>query len=149
MDRFLGDPGVAGVLCQIGDIAVHLTVDFDAFDNLVLVGFQSAVHVMQPDACDPSRGSIVQFGRKVLGHFVVLSVLLPARHDIPSFYGYHPVHLRQFLRGILKVGIHGEDDSAAGGFKAVEQGCRLAVVPSERDPPYIAVLPGYFRDHLP
>ena len=61
MDRLLSDSCESGVLCQIWDEAVHFAVHLDVFHDFVAVSLQTAVHVMQADACNPSCGSIVYF----------------------------------------------------------------------------------------
>ena len=92
---------------QIRDVPVHLAIDFYILDNLVLVGFQSAVHVMQTDSGNPACCGIVKFGREILGQFVVLPVLFPARNDIPSVFCHHPEHLGYFFRRVLEVCVSG------------------------------------------
>ena len=109
MDGLLADLAVAGVLRQVGDIAVHLTVDLDALDHLVLVGLQAAVHVMELDAGDFAGRPVIQFRRKVLREFVVLAVLLPAGNDIVALLGNHPVEFRDLVGRVLQVRVHGDD----------------------------------------
>ena len=37
----------SGILCQIRDITVHLTIDFNMFNDLFAIGLQSAVKIVQ------------------------------------------------------------------------------------------------------
>lgn len=37
----------SGILCQIRDITVHLTIDFNMFDDLFAIGLQPAVKIVQ------------------------------------------------------------------------------------------------------
>ncbi len=60
MDGLFADLAVAGVLREVGDVAVHFTVDLDAFHHFVLVGLQAAVHVVEFDAGDFAGGPIIQ-----------------------------------------------------------------------------------------
>ena len=78
MDRLLGNALETGIFGQIRNVAVHFPIYLYILDDLVLVRFQSAVHVVQLDACYPTGCGIVQFGRQILGQLVVLAVLLPS-----------------------------------------------------------------------
>lgn len=47
VDHLFSDFVETCILCQIGDVAVHLTVDFDVFHDINSVGLQAAVEVVQ------------------------------------------------------------------------------------------------------
>ena len=149
MDGLLTDLGVAGVLREIGDIAVHLAIDLDALHDLFLVGLQTAVHVVQLDAGDLAGGPVVELGREVLGELVVLAVLLPAAHDVVAVLLDHLVKLRDLVGGVLEVGVHGDDHVALGLLEsAVERG-GFAVVAAELDAVHGGVGLGEFGDAVP
>ena len=145
VNRLFGDAGEPGILGQIRYVAVHLSIYLDILHDLVAVGLQSAVHVVEPDARDPSRGGIVKLGRKILGQGIVLPVLLPAGNDVPALFCNEPVHLRYLVRGVLEVGVHCHDNIAGGLLETVVEGGRLAVVPAETD----SVDAGVTRSQLP
>ena len=150
MDRFFADPAEAGVLGQIRDIAVHLTVHFDVFHHLGPVGLEAAVHVVQADAGDLAGGPVVQLGGDVLGEGVVLAVLFPARHQVVAFLADHPHHFGDFFRGVLKVGVHGDHDVPLRGGEAFIQGGRFPVIAAETDAPDgSAGLGGQVLNHVP
>ena len=131
MDRLFGDPGEAGVLGKVGDVPVHLAVHLYVLYDFVPVGLQAAVHVVQLYPGDaPGRG-VVELGRQVFRDLVVLPVLFPAGDDVPSLVDHHVIHPWNLFRGILQVGVHGDDDPAFGFCKAMEEGCGLAVVAPE------------------
>ena len=60
MYRLFRDSVETCIFREVGDIAVHLAIDLYIFYNLVLIRFQSAIHVVKADAGNPTRGSIVQ-----------------------------------------------------------------------------------------
>ena len=89
-------------------------------------------------------------------------MLLPAAHQVIAILPDHAHHFRNFLRGVLQVRIHGNDDVSLGSGEALEQGGRLAVVPPETDAPHetpgragsddspvMAGLTGHLLHHLP
>ena len=49
------------IFCDVGDVAVHVTVDFDFFHYVASVGFESAVHVVQLQPGDLAGGEVVYF----------------------------------------------------------------------------------------
>ena len=55
MDHLLADACKAGILGQIGHIAVHIAVHLDMLDHIEAIGLQAAVEIMQVvDAAHPS-----------------------------------------------------------------------------------------------
>ena len=133
MDGLLADLAVAGVLGEVGDVAVHFAVHLDAFHHFLLVGLQAAVHVVELDAGDLAGRPVVELGRKVLRELVVLAVLFPAGDDVVALFRDHPVQFRDFVRGVLQVRVHRDDDVALRGREALVEGGGLAVVAAEGD----------------
>ena len=61
MNRFFRNLVEAGILCQIRNVPVHLTIYFNVFYDLFPVGFQTAVHIVQLDAGNPSCSRVIEF----------------------------------------------------------------------------------------
>ena len=77
-DDFLAYLGETGVLGYVGDITVHVSVDFYLLDHLTPVSLQAAVHVVQLQAGHLAGGEVVYLRRYVLGEGVVVADLLPS-----------------------------------------------------------------------
>ena len=147
--RLFGDSLVSGIFRQIRDVPVHLAIDFNILDNLVLIGFQSAVHVMKMDSGNPAGRGIVKLGREILCQFVVLPVLFPAGNDIPSVFCHHPEHLGYFFRRVLEVCVHCHYHPSPGSLESVIKCGGLAVISSEPDAVYRVVGGCETRDGIP
>ena len=149
MHRLFADASVASVLGKVGDVAVHLPVDLDMLDHILPVGLQPAVHVMEMDAGSAPRRPVVQFRGQVLRQGIVLAFLFPSGHEVIALLADHPDHFRNLLGGVLQVRVHGHDNLALGGGKALVQGCRFAVIPPERDAVDSGMGVREGADHLP
>ncbi len=132
MDGLFSDFSKAGVLGKIRNVPMHFSVHFHVLHHLVLVGFETAVHIVQFQAGYLASSGIVQLRRQVFSEGVVDSVLFPARYDVPTIFHDHPVHFRNLLRRILQVGIHGHDNSALGNRETLVKSGRLAIIAPER-----------------
>ena len=133
LHHFLADLGEPGVLGQIRDIPVHLGEHLDVLHYLVAVRFQTAVHIVQLDARHVPCGGVEQLRRQVLGQRVVVPFLLPTAHQVESVFGDHAVQLRNLVRRVLHVGIHGDDHIALCRLETVVQRRTLTVVTTETD----------------
>lgn len=123
VDWLLGYLGEALVLGQIRNVAVHLAIDLDALDDLVFVGLQPAVHVVEFHPGYSPRRCVVELRRQILREFVVDPVLFPAGNYVPAFFGDHPVHLRNLLRRVLQVCVHGHYDPSPGLLETTVKCC--------------------------
>ena len=148
MDNLFPDAGKSGLLGQHRDVAVHFAVEVDGFDDLAAVGFQSAVEIVQGEPGGPSGDPVVQFGREGLRERVV-AFLFPAGDQVVAFLGDHAVHLGQFVRRILQVGVHREDDFAFRCAKSGAQGQGFALVAPQFAPPHGRVVSSHRFDGLP
>ena len=61
MYRLLGNTGESGILGQIRYVAMHLAIDFDILHDLVAIGLQATVHIVEFDSGNPPGRSIVEF----------------------------------------------------------------------------------------
>ena len=128
---------------------MHLAIDLDALHHLATIGLDATVHIMQADAGNPTRGSVVKLRREVFREGVVFAVLFPTRYHIVSLVHNHPVHLRQFLRSILQVSVQGAHHPSFRLFETAEKRCALAVIPAERDSLYAGVFARKVTNALP
>ena len=103
----------------------------DVLDHIEAVSLQAAVHVVQLDARDAARGGVVELRGEILRQGIVLSLLLPAGHEVVTLFRNHPVHGGHFVRGVLQVGVHGEDDLALRALEAAVKRGGFAVIAAE------------------
>ena len=123
----------AGILGQIGHVAVHLAIDLDILYHLRAVGLEAAVEIVEVvDAADLACRGIEEFGGYRLGEGVV-ALLLIAGNEVVAVLDNHAIEFGDFIGRVLQVGIHGDDHAALAGLKATVQGGRLAVVATELD----------------
>jgi hypothetical protein len=108
MDDFFSDPVKSCPFCQDGDVAVHIAVQFNAFDYRMAVGFEATVEVMEPDTRDTAGSPVIDFSGNGFGDRV-MSFLLPTRHQVETLFPDHAVHFGYFVGAVLKVCIHGKD----------------------------------------
>ena len=129
--HFFTDAGESCILGDVGDVAVHVTVDLDFLHHFAAVGLKAAVHVVKLEAGDLAGGEIVYLRRDVFGKRVVVTDLLPAGDEVVAVFTDHAVELRYLVRAVLQVCVHG-DDHISGGFAetGLESG-GLAVVAAE------------------
>ena len=76
-------------------------------------------------------------------------MLLPAGDDIVAVLGNHPVEFRDFVRGVLEVCVHGDDDIALCRRESLIEGGGLAVVAAEGDAADGGILGREFTDPVP
>ena len=136
--HFLADLGKTGVLRQVRDIPVHLGEDLNILHHLLAVRFQAAVHIVQGNAGNTTCRSIEELGRQVLGQFVIKTFLLPTAHQIKSVFGDHPIELRDLIRTVLQVSIHGDNHIALRCLETAVQRRTLTIVATETNPPHNA-----------
>ncbi len=133
LDDFLADVGEASPFGDDGDVAVHLAVDFDGFDDVAAIGFETAVEVVEFDAAEHARGAVEELGRDVFGKFGVVAFLLPTGDEVESVFLDHAEEFGDFVGAVLQVGIHGDDDVALDGVETGVEGGGFAVVAAELD----------------
>ena len=149
LHHLFADAAEAGVLGQVGDVAVHLAVDFDVLDHVLAIGFQSAVEVVEVvDAAHLSCRGVEEFGGEGFGDGVV-AFLLVAAHQVVAFFRNHAVELGDFVGAVLEVGVHGDDHFALCGAETAEEGGTLPVVAAELDAVHRGVLGAEVFDESP
>ena len=131
--RLFGYSRISGILRQVWDVSMHLAIDLDVLYHFVSVGFQATIHIVNLDACDSSRGGVIEFRRQVLSQGVILAMLLPSGDDVPLFPYYHLVHRRYLFRKVLKVGVHSDYHIACGLFESTVKSGGFSVIASEAD----------------
>ena len=147
--HLLADLVEAGILGQIGDVTVHLTIHFDILHHGLAIGFQSTVEVVEVlDAADLTGCCVEEFRGQRLRNRVV-ALLLIAAHQIIALLLDHPIQLGNLIGRVLKVGIHRNDHVALGLFETTIQGRTLAVVTTELDALHTVRLGCQVIDHLP
>ena len=147
MHGLLPNFGETGVLGQVRDVAVHLSVHLDVLHHLGPVRLEAAVHVVQFDARNLAGRPVIQLGGQVLGEGVILAVLFPAAYKVVSLFPDHAHHLGDFLRGILQIGVHGNHNIPLGSGEAFEEGGRFAIVAAEADAMHGGA--GHLLDNVP
>ena len=112
-------------------VAMQLAIQLDGIENLAPVGLETAVEVVKPHAADARRHRVEQARGQRLGKRIV-AVLLPARDQVMA--GVERLEeAGDFVRVILQVGIHRDDDVAGTGADADHQGRRLAEIAPQPD----------------
>ena len=128
---------------------MHVTIDLDVLDDLVAVGLEAAVEVVEVvDAADLAGGGVEQLGGDGLRQGVV-ALLFVARHEVVAVAGDHAVELGNLVGRVLEVGVHGDDHVALGACEAGVEGGRLAVVAAECDSFYGGIFGGEALDYVP
>ena len=102
---YLAKPFVFG---QKRNVAVHLAVDFNIVYHLKAVGLQSTIKVIELYLGYAAGRSVEKLRRNGLGQRIV-TLLLPAAYQIIAVFHDHSTQFRNFLRAVLKVGVHGDD----------------------------------------
>ena len=149
LDLLLADAGETSNLGQIGDIAVHVAIDLDVLDHLAAIGLEAAVEVVQVvDTADASCRGVEELGGDGLAERVV-AFFLPAADEVITVLGDHAVKLGDLVGTVLQVGIHRDDDVAAGIGKTGVQSRGLAIVAAEGDALHPRVLVVQPPDDLP
>ena len=149
VDHLLADLVEAGLLGQVGDVAVHLAIDLNVLDHLLSVGLQSAVEVVEVgDATDLARRGVEEFGGNGLRQGVV-ALLLPARDEVVALLGDHLEEGRYLVGRVLEVGVHRDDDAALRLLETAVEGRALAVVAAKLDALDAGVLLAERLHHLP
>ena len=117
---------------QRGNEPVHLSVKRDALDHPTAIGLEGSAEVMNVDAREPSQQPVGAIRGNAPCQQIVDAVLAPA--------GDHVVTLREhfdkvgnFVRVVLQVTVHSEDELARGIVKTGRQGRGLPEVPAELD----------------
>lgn len=149
VDYLLAYASEAGIFGEIRDVTMHVAVDLDVLDDLIAVGFESAVEVVEVlDAADTACRGIEQLGGYGLGEGVV-TFLLPSADEVVAVLGDHAVEFRDLVRRVLKIGIHGDDHTSAGTGEACVERRGFAVVAAERYAVDAGVGGTELPDHVP
>ena len=128
---------------------MHLTIDLDVLHNLLAVGFQSTVEVVQVlDTADFTGSGIEELGGNGFRYGVV-TLLLIARHQVVVLFHDHAVELGNLVGRVLQVGIHRDDDIPLGLLESAIECGTLAIVTAEADSPYLFRVQGELFNNLP
>ena len=121
------------ILCEIRDVAVHLSIYLDILHNLFPISLQSAVEIMKVMYARHLAGRGIEELRGYgLGQRIALAAVhLVAADKVITVIHYHAVKLGNLVGRILKVGIHGNHNISLSLLKTTEEGGRLAVVAPE------------------
>ena len=130
---------------------MHLTIYLDILNYVEAISLQTAVEVVQiVYAAYFACSSIEEFGRDGLAQRIsFFTVLLVTGHEVISLFHNHLVESRNLIRGILKIGIHGDDNIALGFFETTEKCWALSIVSAEFDTLYLLILLGKFFNDVP
>lgn len=121
----------SGIFGEIGNVAVHVAVDFDVLDDFVAIRLEPAVEVVEiADSGNASCRGIEQLCGDGLGQGVV-ALLFPSRHEVKAFVDDHASESGNLVGGVLKVGVHCDDDITFGAKESGVERRRLAVVAAE------------------
>ena len=145
----LTDFGVAGILSQVRNVAVHVAIHLNVLHHLAAISLQTAVEVVKiVNAAHLARCGVEQFGGNGFG-FGVVTLLFPTAHQIVALLGNHLVEVWNFVGAVLQVGVHGDDHIALHTLKTSIEGRRLAVVAAETHALDIFVFLMKFLNHFP
>ena len=119
---------IAGILRQVGDIAVHVAIHFDMLHHLTAICLQATVEVVEVlDSRHAPCCGVEELGGDSLRQRVI-ALLLPSRHQVVAIFGDHPIELRDLIGGVLKVGIHRDHYISLGARKTGVQRRRFAII---------------------
>ena len=97
---------------------------------------------------DAPCGPVEEFRRQSLADGI-MPFLLPSGHHLITLLSDHPVEFGDFIRTVLQVGIHGDDNIALGVIKSAIQRRRFAVIASELDPLHFRIFLRQGSDDFP
>ena len=147
--HLLADAVETGVLCQIGDVAVHLSIHFDVLHHVLAIGLQAAVEVVQVlDAAYLACRGVKQFGGQCLRQGVI-PLLLIARNKVIPVYLDHLEQGWNLVGRVLKVGIHRNHHVALSLLEAAIKGRTLAVIAAKLDAVHLGMRLRQFLNHVP
>src|SRR5690554_459546 len=128
LHHFLSNFSISGILCQNGNIAMHVVVDLDTFGQRLVICLQTTVEIMYFNPRYSPGSGIEQFRRQVFCQLVVVPLLLPSGDQIETILFYHTVEFGYFIGTVLQVSIHGDDYITLCFLKSTMQCRRLTVV---------------------
>ncbi len=111
---------------------MEFAVEVDIFDDLGAVGLEGGAEVVQVNAAEIFHESICDEGWDAANPEIIDAASPPAGDDIVALIDF-PEETGNFLRGVLKIGVHGDDDFSASGVETGGQGGRLAEIPAKDD----------------
>ena len=131
MHYLLPDFCETSVLCQIRNVAMHLTIHLDMLNHLETVSFQSAIEIVQiGDATHLACRRVEQLcGNRFRDG--VISFLLVAAHQIIALLLYHSIQFGDFIGTVLQIGIHCDHNIALGSAETAEECWAFAVIPTK------------------
>ena len=143
------DFGVAGIFCQVGNVAVHIAIHLNVLHHLQAICLQAAVEVVQiVDAAHLACRGVEEFGRDGFG-FGVVAFFLPSAHQIVALVHNHFVEVWNLVGAVLQVSVHGNHHIALHAFKAGVQRRRFAIIASEAHALNVGVVLMQLLNHLP
>ena len=102
MHHLLANAVETGVLGQIGNVTVHLTVNLDVLHHFAAISLQAAVEIVQVmDARDLTRRGVEELRGKGLGERVV-AFLLVTRYKVVMIFHDHLVETGDLVGRVLQ-----------------------------------------------
>ncbi len=130
VDGYLGDP-VALVVGEHRDVAMELSVEVEALEDVGSVRLQPAVHVVEPDPRNPARDRVEDL-RGDASCERVAPFRLPPRDEVVALVESGE-EARNLDRVVLEVAVDRHHDLAGGLLEPRVERRGLAEVPSEAD----------------
>ena len=140
LNHLLSDHAKSISLGKNRNVAVHITIYFNASGHIQPVGFQSTIKVVQAYSAYPSCGPVEQFCGNSFAKEGIEAFLLPSADHIIPFLDNHPTHLGNLLGTILEIGIHGDYHISHGLIKTGVEGSRFSVIPAKLNAPDLIIL---------
>ena len=151
MYRLLSYLVKTGILCEIRNIAVHLTIHLYVLHYITAISLQSAIEIMQiMNTAHLACRSIKQFRRYSLRQRVsLLSVLLIAGNEVITVLLYHSIQFRNLVRRILQIRIHRYHHISLCLLETTEERRTLSVVAAELYSFHFRMIFSQFLYHVP
>ena len=130
VDRQLRD-AEAAVVRDHGDVAVELTVEPEATNDLRPIGLEARVHVVEANPRDEAGHTVEDLRRKPAGPRI-LALRLPTRHEIEALVQLRE-QPRNLRRVVLEITVDGHDHVARCFREAGSERRGLAEVAAEPD----------------
>ena len=111
---------------------VHLSVKRDVLDHFAAIRLEGRAEVVNIDAREPGQEPVGASGGNAPGQQVVNALLAPARDHVVSLRELFQ-EVWDFVRVVLQVAVHSQDELARGIVETGRQGRGLAEVPAQLD----------------
>ena len=128
---------------------MHFSIYFNIFHHIFAVSLQTAVKVVEIlNTAHLSGCCIKEFCGNGFRNGVIALLLITA-YQIVAFFFDHTIQLWYFIRGILKISIHRNDNVTQSLFETTIESRTLTVVATEFDSFSFRMVLTKFRDNFP